>query len=953
MNAERWERVKQVFDLAMDAPEAQQRSIVETSCSDDPELIAEVLRLLESDASAGDFLEDAAGDFHAYFQPENRLPRFHEGDILARRFEIKRFINAGGMGEVYEAWDRELNQEVAVKTILPHIAIHAGVIERFKQEVRHTREISHPNICRVHELFQHDEPGEGPTWFLSMELLQGPTLLEKIRLDGRLAPELGVLVASQLLSGMEAAHAQGVTHRDFKSGNVILVDTENGHTRAVITDFGLSIRVRPGEAAVDAVSGMGTPGYMAPEQQKQGQVGPLADQYALGVVLYEMMTGSRPQPTTIGGVVRSKAAKRGYPARWDGVIRRCTQRKPEDRFEDIAAVRKALLLPSWRRHPRLLAIAAIVLVTAGGAFLLWSVRAPKPEPCQICDVRQLTPDTDESESPSLSRDGKYLAYSSDQAESGNLDIFVQALPSGALRRITHDRAREGDPSLSPDGSIVAYRSERNGGGIYIADVQTPQGARLLVPRGRNPAISPDGRRLLYWTGDPDQSNFSGKLYVMPLTGGTPQQLAPTFLDARFPVWSSDGTAVLFGGCAGNDQTPRGCFDWWTMKIENGAPHATNTFAKLRSVKLLPSRQNAVNWTSASLIFSAVGDSRRSSLLSLTLDTHLLEATDQMRWLLNENAADLDPSLSSRGDIAFTRTSGALHIWRITHALKGQKHDLEKLTQDAEVDSSPFVTEGGRAVVYARGRKRERQILIHDIGTGQESTLIDAGTPVLLPILDETGKWIAYQQVENDGSNAIYAGQRGEVMKRACVNCLEPMGWFQHDKAFFFRDEKHSTVNLLNLIDGSQKVILGVPGRSVGDVSWSSENGFLLFIEQKEDHKRMYAVRLNPQTGEAETNWLAIPTGTGTPWHPRWSGDGKTIFYVSNADGFLCIYGLPFNGKTKTFGVPFDVAHFHKQRASIDNVLPRAFNLSVAGDTIYLNLGEQSSTIQLGKLVNHP
>jgi len=216
MDAERWGRVKQVFDLAADAPPAQQRSIVESSCSGDPDLIAEVLRLLESDASAGDFLEDSAGDLHAYLQPENRLPRFQEGDVLARRFEIRRFINSGGMGEVYEAWDRELHQEVAVKTILPYIAVHAEVIERFKQEVRHTREISHPNICRVHELFLHDEAGEGPTWFLSMELLQGPTLLEKIRLDGRLAPDLGVLVASQLLSGIEAAHAQGLTHRDFK-----------------------------------------------------------------------------------------------------------------------------------------------------------------------------------------------------------------------------------------------------------------------------------------------------------------------------------------------------------------------------------------------------------------------------------------------------------------------------------------------------------------------------------------------------------------------------------------------------------------------------------------------------------------------------------------------------------------------------------------------------------------
>ncbi|MEZ2345549.1 protein kinase [Terriglobus sp. RCC_193] len=953
MDAERWERVKQVFDLAVDAPEAQQRSIVEMSCSGDPELIAEVLRLLESDASAGDFLDAAAGDLHAYLQPENRLPRFREGDVLARRFEIRRFINSGGMGEVYEAWDSELNQEVAVKTILPHIAVHADVIEQFKQEVRHTREISHPNICRVHELFLHDEPGEGPTWFLSMELLRGPTLREKIRRDGRLAPELGLLVASQLLSGIEAAHAQGVTHRDFKSGNVILVDAENGLTRAVITDFGLSIRIRPGEAAVDVAGGMGTPGYMAPEQEGQGPVSPLADQYALGVVLYEMMTGSPPQPTTIGVAARSKAAKRGYPARWDGVIRRCMQRNPEDRFEDMAAVRKALLLSSWRKHPRLLAVAAIVLVMAGGAFLLRAVRTPKTEPCQICDVRQLTPDTDESESPSLSRDGKYVAYSSDQAESGNLDIFVQALPSGPLKRITRDASRDGDPSLSSDGSMVAYRSERDGGGIYIASVQNPEGAKLLVPRGRNPAISPDGQRLLYWTGDPDQSNLSGQIYVMPLAGGPPKQIAPDFVDARFPVWNTDGSFVLFGGCLGVGQSAQGCFDWWTIQLAEKVPHATKAFETLRSAKLLPSRLNSAVWTSGNLIFSAVGESHRPGILSLKLDPQTRRATYQTRWLLQENAGSLDPSLSNGGDIAFTRTSGALHIWRITGAAKGQKHELEKITQDADVDGTPFVAEGGRAVVYERGRKRERKILLRDMSTGKEMTLIDSGTPVLSPIIDGTQRRIAYWQIENDGRSAIYTGQLGETMKRVCVNCMEPMGWFQHDRMFFFRDEALGTVNLMDADSGTQKVILQGADRSVGDVSWSSENSLLLFIESRSDRKRMYAVHLNPQTGEADRTWISIPTGAGTPWHPRWSGDGKTIFYVSNTDGFMCIYGLPFDERTKTPGVPFDVAHFHKQRASIDNVLPRAFNMSVAGDTIYLNLGEQSSTIQLGKLINHP
>ena len=954
MNAERWECVKEVFDLAIDAPVEQQLSIIQRSCNGDAELEAEVLRLLHSDLSAGEFLETAAGDLHAYLEPGSLFTGFSEGTVLARRFEVRRFINAGGMGEVYEAWDRELNQAVAIKTILPHIAVRTDVIERFKQEVRLTREISHTNICRVHELFLHEEADGSQIWFLSMELLRGLTLLERARVDGGLPPDVGVLVASQLLSGIEAAHARGVTHRDFKSGNVILIETYGEPIRAVITDFGLSIRVRAGEADADVPAGMGTPGYMAPEQEQQGSVGPLADQYALGVVLYEMMTGSLPQPSPVGANLRGRAAKRGYPVRWDGVIQRCMQRDPASRFKDIAAVRRALMLSRWRQHPRWLAVAALLIVGLGVALLFKVARERRgAEPCLICDVRQLTSDTDESESPSLSLDGKYVAYSSDQAESGNLDIFVQALPSGLMRRITHDRLRDGDPSLSPDGSTVAFRSERAGGGIYVATTRDPGEPRLLAVRGRNPRISPDGRRLLYWTGDLDQSNLSGKMYMMSLTGGKPERLAPGFVDVRFPVWSLDGASILFEGCYRASQSPHGCFDWWTMKLADGVPHATGAFATLQTAKLLPGRLNSVVWTPDGLVYSAIGESHRPNLVSLRLDPQTMQATGSPTPLLQETAGGLDPSISASRDVAFTRTSGALHIWRILPAPRGQKRELEKMTQDADVDASPFAAEGGRAVVYSRGRKRERQIFLLNTQTGEETAVVNAGTHVQSPILDESGSWLAYQQVENDGSSAIYAGQVGGTMKQVCGNCMDPMGWFQHDRAFFFRDGTHGTVNMMNPRDDSQKIILQEAGRSIGDVSWSSQNGLLLFIESREDRKRMYIVRLNPQTGDVESSWIPVPVGDGVPWHPRWSGDGKTIFYVSNADGFSCVYGLSFNASTKKFGTPFDVAHFHNQRASIDNVLPQVFNLSTTGDTIYLNLGEQSSTIQLGKLANRP
>jgi Tol biopolymer transport system component len=148
------------------------------------------------------------------------------------------------------------------------------------------------------------------------------------------------------------------------------------------------------------------------------------------------------------------------------------------------------------------------------------------------------------------------------------------------------------------------------------------------------------------------------------------------------------------------------------------------------------------------------------------------------------------------------------------------------------------------------------------------------------------------------------------------------------------------------------VVLQEEGAALSDASWSPTNELMLFTETKGDRKQMFAVRLPRSTAKVEGKWIPI-SGKGVLLeHPRWSGDGRTIFYVSNSDGFSCIYGQKFSPERgELIGNPFAVAHFHNQRASIDNVFPRSRNLSVDGDSIYFNLGEQSSTIWIGSLAD--
>ncbi len=299
---EQWPQVRELFYEAVQQDYSEQSAWLSSHCQNDNDLLGKLRLLLAADQRAHKFLE--VGDQNTIdYTPADPFSHSLEcGEVISGRFKILRFVDSGGMGEVYEAWDLELQERVALKTIRPELASSTSVIERFKREVRQARGISHPNVCRVYDLFSHGESSLHRVWFLTMELLEGETLLERIR-RGPLDESEALDVVSQLVSGLAAAHRLGIVHRDLKSGNVMLVNEEAGRTRAVIMDFGLALDLSPETLIMPEASGQGTPDYMAPEQRHNGKVGTAADQYALGVVICEMLTRRRPRrkATATGG----------------------------------------------------------------------------------------------------------------------------------------------------------------------------------------------------------------------------------------------------------------------------------------------------------------------------------------------------------------------------------------------------------------------------------------------------------------------------------------------------------------------------------------------------------------------------------------------------------------------------------------------------------------------------
>jgi serine/threonine protein kinase len=358
MSADQWGRAKDLYEGALECAPTYRADLPQRNGTDDT-ASEEVRRQPSEPESAGSSLSTVPFmDFRRPVNPPGN--RFAPGEVLAERFRIVGFIAAGGMGEVYEAEDLTLKENLAIKTIRPEFLQQDQALARFIREVQLARRVTHPNVCRVFDLFWHkrlEGTGESAIVFVSMELLKGETLSQRIRRAGRFTAEEALPLINQIASGLEAAHRAGVVHRDLKPGNVILVpEREENQIRAVVTDFGLALRAGvEANKSVDltAIPGdFGTPAYMAPEQIEGKEVNKLADIYALGLIIYEMVTGTHAYPadTPLASAVKRlfhsiEPPNRFAPqlgAHWEQAIIGCLKRDPCARFHSATDVTRAL-----------------------------------------------------------------------------------------------------------------------------------------------------------------------------------------------------------------------------------------------------------------------------------------------------------------------------------------------------------------------------------------------------------------------------------------------------------------------------------------------------------------------------------------------------------------------------------------------------------------------------------
>jgi hypothetical protein len=343
MNQERWKKIESLFESALEQDEAQRAAFLDRECGDDLSLRKEVESLLAHQQPTGKLISTLLQDAAKLLTKEETRPngtRFIPGAVLINRYRILGLLGKGGMGEVYRADDLKLGQPVALKFLPEKLAQDKAMLERFHREVRVARQISHPNVCRVHDIGE----AKGQS-FLSMEYIDGEDLSTLLRRIGRLPSDKAIEIASQLCGGLAAAHQEGVLHRDLKPANVMI----DGRGRAKITDFGLAGLAEEFEGAEVRA---GTPAYMAPEQLAGKEVTVKSDIYSLGLVLYELFTGKKvfnaansdelmrlhesSQPPSISEYVKE------VDPLVERVILRCLERDPQNRPSSIAQVAAAL-----------------------------------------------------------------------------------------------------------------------------------------------------------------------------------------------------------------------------------------------------------------------------------------------------------------------------------------------------------------------------------------------------------------------------------------------------------------------------------------------------------------------------------------------------------------------------------------------------------------------------------
>ena len=569
MMNEQWNRVAELFELAIERDLDERAAFVRQACADDGDLCQQVEALLAEarapetltiDRPIDEIVADLLGDNDAAVVGAQIGP-----------YRIESLLGAGGMGEVYRATDTALGRQVAIKVLPPTFASDPERVARFRREAQILASLNHSNIGAIYGL-QPMDGSNTPTLGLVLELVEGPTLADTLAAR-RLSVDDALALARQIASALEAAHEQGVVHRDLKPGNIKVRD--DGTVK--VLDFGLakaldesgphdaSTRTEPATTAAGAI--LGTAAYMSPEQARGKPADKRSDIWSFGCVIYEMLTGTRAFPGNDPAEVLASVLAREpdwtrlpsrLPIGLEPHIRRCLHKDPKQRIADVQDLRLALdgafgssisspaapiRSTGLRRFTAPIAGGLIVAVLAS-AVTWFSSRTGDDVPPRISRLQVTPPD---SARLTVSADDRNLAITPDGARlvyvgDAGRQLFVRAMDALEPRSVYTGAPR--GPFVSPDGNWIGFAESGELKKIPIGGGPAVTLATLDAPTSRGATWGADDT-IVFATTNPETGLQRVSAQAGPVTILTRPDRERGEADHGRPEWLPDGHNVIF------------------------------------------------------------------------------------------------------------------------------------------------------------------------------------------------------------------------------------------------------------------------------------------------------------------------------------------------------------------------------------------------------------------------
>jgi eukaryotic-like serine/threonine-protein kinase len=758
---------------------------------------------------------------------------------LVAHYVVLEQAGAGGMGVVYRARDEKLQRDVALKVPPEGKALTDALRAKWLAEARAASTLNHPNICTIYEVGEC----EGQP-YIAMEYLAGATLNERIPDEGLPAEtvlEFGAMVASAL----EHAHSHGVLHRDLKSANVRLT----GSGQLKVLDFGLAISFRETELEGDTKSDVtdsagvsGTLAYLAPEVLSGENVDVRSDIWALGVLLYEMASGTHPFRGRTSFELSSmimREAPRALPVHVPpglrAIILHCLAKQPEQRYQRASEVKAALealhsnggavaaaaagplggMAPrTGRINKRHLWLAGGMLAAAAAVvyFAPWArPRVAATGPGE--KLRLLLSTETDIAGPAISPDGKMLAYVERGENSDDLYVSRVAAAGGERVKLTKDISRKGEPAFSPDGEKIAFARKVAGEPANeVCTIAAFGGEIVAVARGGSmPTWAPEGSRLAFVLrkeGEPEElaiSTVDGRETRTILAGDA---IYP-FLGR--PAWSPDGKWIAVARSRGGDSR-----EIWMVPV---------------------SGKNATQLTHGSA--------------GVASDTPVFSA-------------------DGRGVVYRSNQGGAWNLWY--QDLNGS--GARQLTTGPGPDSWPSVARDG-TIAFLNSRRRA-VLVLYELATGQSKPILSDTAIFWAPAFSPDGAEVTYTRGEPDGSWHLWSvGRAGGTARQLTFGKVpEVYARYAPDGGeVYYSTWGPEPLSIWHVgRNGGLTRPLDAKGATSDSYADISPDGKWAAFARTEN--RVAHVYVRPADGTGEARKVVASPGTV----PRWSPDGKWIAF---------------------------------------------------------------------------